>query len=122
MLNGRQPANRRPYTRSAFLFSLCGYLTDQATTGGTAHAGTHQSALARPIPGQRSVVQFRCVLHLLNSIHTMQPYQQHSAPLTATVVLACTALALAVSLALITAALFMLTNLKPPQIAVTPIF
>ena len=45
----------------------------------------------------------------------MQPYQQ-SAPLTATLVLACTVLVLAVSLALITAALFMLTHLELPQI------
>lgn len=51
----------------------------------------------------------------------MQSFK-HSALLTATLILTSIALVLAVSLALITAALFMLTNLKPPQIAVPPIF
>ena len=51
----------------------------------------------------------------------MQPYPQ-SAPLSATLALACTALVLAVSLALITASLFMLTYLKPHQIAIPTTF
>ena len=51
----------------------------------------------------------------------MQPYQQ-SAPLTATLVLACTVLVLAVSLALIAAALFMLTHLQLPQITIPTTF
>lgn len=51
----------------------------------------------------------------------MQPYPQ-STPLTATLILACAALVLAVSLALITAALFMLTHLEPPRITIPTTF
>ncbi len=51
----------------------------------------------------------------------MQPYQQ-STPLTITLVLASTGMVLAVSLALIAAALFMLTHLQPPQITIPTTF
>ena len=52
----------------------------------------------------------------------MQSYQQQSAPLTTTMVLACTALALAVSLALITASLVMLTHLELSKITIPATF
>lgn len=51
----------------------------------------------------------------------MQPYQE-SAPLMATLVLTGIVLVSAVSLALIAAALFMLTHLQPPKIVSPTIF
>ena len=61
------------------------------------------------------------IFDYFKSLSIMQSYLQ-SAPLTATLVLAGTVLVLAVSLALIASALFMLTYLKLPQITIPTTF